>query len=305
MNAPVRLGVFAGGLALVFGLATAAGNAVGPVHDGSTAAQTMEGHDGGGGEADGETAGHGAAGDGAAGAHGAPAVGGLAVAEGNLRLVVDEPVRPAGRTADFRFRILGADQQPVTDFDPEQGGVALHLIVVGRDLAGFQHLHPEMAPDGTWSTPLTLTAPGAYRAFADVTVEGRPHTLGTDLFVPGTFAPERLPAPATEAVVDGYRVRLDSPAAVAGEEAELRFTVSRDGASVTDLEPYLGARGHLVGLRQGDLAYLHLHPTDEGAAAGEIAFAGTFPSAGTYRMFLQFAHEGTVQTAALTLEVSR
>ena len=32
------------------------------------------------------------------------------------------------------------------------------------------------------------------------------------------------------------------------------------------MEPYLGAKGHLVALREGDLAYLHIHP--EG---GELA----------------------------------
>lgn len=306
MSAPLRLTVFAGGLALVFGLATAVGNAVGPVHEVAPAGGAMNhgasGDRGAGGVNHGDTAGGAMTGD-----HAVPTVGGLAVADGDLRLVVDEAARPAAQQANFSFRILGADQQPVTNFDPEQGGVALHLIVVGRDLSGFQHLHPDMAADGTWSIPLTLDAPGAYRAFADVTVDGRPHTLGTDLFVPGDFAPERLPAPSTEAVVDGYQVTLDSPTLVADEELDLRFVISRDGAPVADLEPYLGARGHLVGLRQGDLAYLHLHPTagPAGEDPGEITFAGTFPSAGSYRLFLQFAHEGMVHTAALTVEVPR
>jgi hypothetical protein len=75
----------------------------------------------------------------------------------------------------------------------------------------------------------------------------------------------------------------------------------------TDLavdEPYLGARGHLVALRQGDLAYLHVHPLDE-AAAGAITFATDFPTAGKYRLFLQFKHRGQVHTAAFTQEVVR
>lgn len=306
MNVPVRLAVFAGGVALVFGLATAAGNAVGPVHEGAPTGGAMD--HGAPGDREGEAMDHGdTAGGAMTGDHAVPTVGGLAVAEDDLRLVVDEPVRPAGQQADFSFRILGADQQPVTDFDPEQGGVALHLIVVGRDLSGFQHLHPDMAADGTWSIPLTLGAPGAYRAFADVTVEGRPHTLGTDLFVPGDFVPQPLPAPSTEAVAGEYQVTLESASFAAGEESDLRFVVARDGAPVADLEPYLGARGHLVGLRQGDLAYLHLHPTAgvAGEDPGQITFAGAFPSAGSYRLFLQFAHEGAVHTAALTVEVPR
>ena len=309
MSAPLRLAVFAAGLALVFGLATAVGNALGPVHEGSASEAMNHGTPPHGDPAGGAMDHGGTAAAAMGGDHATPAVGGLAVADGDLRLVVDEPVRPAGQESDLDFRILGPDQRPVTKFDPEQGGVALHLIVVGRDLAGFQHLHPEMAPDGTWSTPLTLGAPGVYRMFTDATVDGRPHTLGTDLFVTGSFVPEPLPAPSTEAVVGGYRVTLDSPSPVAGEEGDLRFTVSRGGTAVTDLEPYLGARGHLVGLRQGDLAYLHLHPSDgptgDVAAAGGITFAGTFPSAGTYRLFLQFADEGAVHTAALTVEVPR
>ena len=65
-----------------------------------------------------------------------------------------------------------------------------------------------------------------------------------------------------------------------------------------ETEPYLGAGGHLVALREGDLAFLHVHPGDHG-----VAFDTTFETAGRYRMFLQFKHEGRVQTAAFTREV--
>jgi hypothetical protein len=83
----------------------------------------------------------------------------------------------------------------------------------------------------------------------------------------------------------------------------VRFTVSRGGREVNDLQPYLGARGHLVALREGDLAYLHVHPQD--GRGSTIAFATHYPSAGRYRLFLQFKHEGRVHTAAFTREVAR
>jgi hypothetical protein len=83
----------------------------------------------------------------------------------------------------------------------------------------------------------------------------------------------------------------------------------REGEPVA-VEPYLGAGGHLVTLRDGDLAYLHVHPSGHGAGehndapAGEpIAFTTEFPSDGRYRLFLQFKHEGRVHTAAFTKEV--
>jgi hypothetical protein len=73
---------------------------------------------------------------------------------------------------------------------------------------------------------------------------------------------------------------------------------------VQDFEPYLGALGHLVAQREGDLAFLHVHPEDhEGCAGPEIAFHATFPSVGRYRLFLQFAHAGGVRTAGCTVMV--
>jgi hypothetical protein len=66
------------------------------------------------------------------------------------------------------------------------------------------------------------------------------------------------------------------------------------------VQQYLGARGHLVALRQGDLAFLHVHPDED-----SLKFMATFPTAGAYRLFLQFKVDGRVHTAAFTQEVSR
>ena len=302
MSVAARLAVFAVAVTVVFGSALAAGRVVDPIHD--EVADTM-GDMMGSGHGDGGAGAHGAmAGHEATAGQGPAAVGGLSIVDDGLRLEVDDPVLAAGAARSFAFRIVDAGGEVVTDFDPEQGGVELHLVVVGRDLSGFQHLHPQMAPDGTWSTPLTLASPGASRAFVDVTVGDRPHTLGVDLLAPGNFTPQLLPPPAASASVDGYDVRFGSPDLVAGEQVELSFSVGRGGLPVTDLEPYLGARGHLVGLRQGDLAYLHLHP-EEAAEDDTIVFAGTFPSPGAYRLFLQFQHAGVVRTVPFTVEVPR
>jgi hypothetical protein len=79
-----------------------------------------------------------------------------------------------------------------------------------------------------------------------------------------------------------------------------------DGQPVTDLQPYLAAYGHLVALREGDLAYLHVHPEEAPGdgrtpAGPEIVFTAQVPSAGTYRLFLDFRHGGRVHTAAFTV----
>jgi hypothetical protein len=149
-------------------------------------------------------------------------------------------------------------------------------------------------------------APGAYRAFADFSVDGEQETLAGDVFVNGgEFEARPFPVPTDLDTTNGYEVRLRAGDLRAGEHSALGFEVRRGGEEVDDLAPYLGAKGHLVALREGDLAFLHVHPEEEQGAPNEIAFEATFPTAGRYRLYLQLKHDGVVQTAQLTVEVAR
>jgi hypothetical protein len=228
---------------------------------------------------------------------------GLAVTEGGLTLQLDHGVVRRGDDHPFSFRIVGEDGLPIKDFEVEHEK-RMHLILVRRDGSGFQHLHPRMTADGTWSTPMTVDEPGDYRVFADFVHEGENRTLAGDVFVDGPVDHQPLPRPvATADAGDGYQVELHEPG-----EGKLDFAVTRDGDPVA-VEPYLGAGGHLVALREGDLAYLHVHPVeagDEGGHGGDehgggpVAFETEFPSAGRYSLYLQFKHEGKVRTARFT-----
>jgi hypothetical protein len=167
-------------------------------------------------------------------------------------------------------------------------------------MTGFQHLHPTENPDGTWSVPVTLPDAGSYRVFADFSVDDKPYTLADDLTVDGSVRSQALPAPVRSVDVDGLRVALTEGATEAGAESELAFTVTRHGTPVA-IQDYLGAKGHLVALRQGDLAFLHVHPDEN-----SLKFMATFPTAGSYRLFLQFkTDDGLLHTAAFTQEVTR
>jgi hypothetical protein len=222
---------------------------------------------------------------------------GLAVADDGLRVVVETPELRRGRSEQLRFRIVDQQDHTVRDFDVEHEK-RMHLILARRDLTGFQHLHPRQATDGTWTTDARIDDPGSYRLFADFSHQDEARTLAADLRVDGDADLKPLPPAVPTATSDGgYDVRLDAGDAHPGEEADLRFTIDKDGAPV-DTDPYLGAGGHLVALREGDMAFLHVHPTGDGTD-----FAATFPTAGRYRLFLQFKHEGRVHTAAFTQEV--
>ncbi|GGO04447.1 hypothetical protein [Micromonospora parathelypteridis] len=226
--------------------------------------------------------------------------GGLLVSDRGYTLdPVDAPAE------ELAFRITGPDGHPVTRYDVAHDK-QMHLIVVRRDLSGFRHVHPDLAPDGTWRVDTPLAGPGQWRAFADFTpTGGEPLTLGVDVTVPGELTERPLPAPATSTTVDGYTVTLTG-APQPGRTSPLTLTISRNGQPVTDLEPYLGAYGHLVALRRGDLAYLHVHPdgtpgdgrTRPGPA---VTFLAEVPSAGSYRLYLDFRHGGAVHTAEFTV----
>jgi hypothetical protein len=179
---------------------------------------------------------------------------GLAVAEDGLRLVVDTPELRRGREEQIAFRIVDRRGQTVRDFDVEHTK-RMHLILARRDLTGFQHLHPEQRPDGSWSTTARLDQAGSYRLFADFSHKDKAQTLASDLRVDGLADLLPLPAPQPVAQSDGgYDVRLDAGRVRPGQEAALQFTISKDGRPIRT-EPYLGAGGHLVALREGDLAF--------------------------------------------------
>jgi hypothetical protein len=293
MNASSKFAGFALGLAAVFGIALAVGATLGPEPTRPTAHAAMaheEGPAAKGGPLPGEV----------------PA--GLMATENGYTLRLDTSQTTGAANVPLRFRIVDRDGTPVTRY-VRSHDKDLHLIVVRRDMVGFQHVHPVLDQAGTWSVPLDLTRAGDYRVYADFTPEGGDNlTLGADLRVAGNYDAQPLPAPSTTATVGGYTVTLDG-AVTPGMASKVTLAVSRDGKPVTDLQPYLAAYGHLVALRAADLGYLHVHPEgypgDGSTPAGPgITFAVNAPTAGDYRLFLDFQHEGVVHTAEFTLSVA-
>jgi hypothetical protein len=278
LSPPTKLAGFAGALALVlvagFGLART-------VAPDSLADRGSSGGHGGGHEPD--------------DAEAEATVPGLAVAQSGYRFAPDTTTLASGPAQPFRFRLLGPDDKPVQRYD-QLHERELHLIVVRRDLTGFQHVHPERGADGAWAIPLDLRSGGTWRAFADFQPTGGPGqlTLGVDLHVDGPF--EAGSGPAAASPPDP---RVTATFARRGDD--IAVVVTRDGATI-EPEHYLGARGHLVALRAGDLAYLHVHPQDVGAPA--VRFTAELPTAGTYGLFFDYKVDGVVHTAATTMEVT-
>ena len=300
MNTPTTVGAFVIGLAGVFGATYMIGNAVGPVGS-PPASHATGGHMTGQSS---ETDAHAAHGDTAEPADAPEIPGGLMVSQDGYTLDLQTDTAQPGKSRLVQFTVTGPDGKPVTGYE-EEHEKELHLIAVRRDFTGFQHVHPRRDRQGIWSVPLDMR-PGQWRLFADFTpAGGEGLTLGADLQVPGNVDPAPETSEARTAQVDNYTVTL-AGTLTPGADAKLTLSVSKDGQPVTDLQPYLGAYGHLVALREGDLAYLHVHP--DGAPGDgrtepgpEVVFYAAVPSDGRYHLYLDFKHDGVVRTAAFTL----
>lgn len=318
MNAAGRLGLYATGVVAAF--ACAFGVAAAVVPGGATAAQNqqapqdrqesdMNGHDavqGSQGHGDTHEQATAAGGQGAHGGHEAAAPAGLSLSAAGLTLSPLTAPDAVGVTGELSFRILGADGEAVTAYE-ESHDKELHLMAVRTDGTGFRHVHPVLDPvTGAWALPWTWDAAGTYRVYADFApAGGEKVTLSRTIDVAGAFTPV-IPAAAATASVDGFDVSIAGDL-VAGSTEELTVTVERDGVPVTSLQPYLGAFGHLVALREGDLAYLHVHAEGDEPAEGdvsgpEIVFAAQAPTAGRYLLYLDFQVDGVVHTASFVLE---
>jgi hypothetical protein len=243
-------------------------------------------------------------------AHGAAApgdLGGLSLSAAGFTLVPAQPLTlQSAAQQQFAFRILGQDGKPVTRYVPNHDKL-MHFIVIKHDLSGFQHLHPTMAPDGTWTTPLTLPTPGIWRLYADfvpLDPAGRqaPLTLAVDATVAGSYQPIALPPPSRTVEVDKLTVTVEGTPQV-GTTQPLSLRVFAAGAPVTDLERYLAAYGHLVVIRDGDLGYLHVHSEDQ-LVGGAVKFWLSAPSPGRYRAYFEFQRSGTVHRAEFTVDVT-
>ena len=147
--------------------------------------------------------------------------------------------------------------------------------------------------------------PGTWRLFADFKPTGADaaHAGGRPRRARRRRPRRARDRDARPSTVDGYTVTLDRGP---GRRASTRCStlwVSTDGRPVTDLQPYLGAYGHLVALREGDLAYLHVHPDGEPGdgktePGPESCSAPRCPAPARYHLYLDFKHDGVVRTAS-------
>ncbi|MDP3725590.1 MAG: hypothetical protein Q8R36_00155 [bacterium] len=236
----------------------------------------------------------------------------------NLEIVSGDKGVQLNKPTSLIYRIKNERGEILKNFETVHEKI-MHLIVVRKDLQYFQHIHPEFNKvAGEFSIPVTFAAIGEYRMFADFMPssgqmgpdgEHLPVTISQDVIVGNlaNYKPQSIGNTDRTKTFNGYIITIIPSSEPIASQNDFGFTfeIKKNGMLVTNLEKYLGALGHTVVLREGDLQFIHAHPTQspDVQQTGKITFMITFPEAGNYKLFSQFQHKGKIITSDFMVSV--
>ncbi|GGD65806.1 hypothetical protein [Paenibacillus nasutitermitis] len=218
----------------------------------------------------------------------------------------DENPQP-GKTTTITVQIDDERGKPVKEFDINHEK-QMHLIVVSRDLASFDHIHPVYNGNGQFQVKTAFPAAGDYKLIADyMPAGGSAVNNSTWVAVRGT-ASKAVPVEPDKILVktvNGVKVELTYDHLMAGMDLELTFhlTDARSHEPIKDLEPYLGAVGHVVILNSEVQKYLHVHPMEEKAGGPDAKFMTSFPEGGIYKVWGEFKRKGETFLVPFVIKV--
>ena len=187
-----------------------------------------------------------------------------------------------------------------------------HLFVVSRDLAYFAHVHPALRSSGALDVDIRVPRPGPYQLIADFLPEGGAPQLVQRAFVTAGYDGPLGAVPVlTQDLGDktdgNVRVHVIPPDTRARREQLITFELRDpiDDTPLTDVEPFLGAAGHLLVVSADFGAVFHSHPVAEVSShtGPTVVFQVRFPQAGVYRLWAQFQRAGRIATASFTVPV--
>ncbi|EKN71556.1 putative secreted protein [Neobacillus bataviensis LMG 21833] len=206
--------------------------------------------------------------------------------------------------------IKDKDNQPIKSFQTVHEK-KMHLFIVSKDLSYFSHIHPKYKGNGEFTITTTFPAGGDYKIIADVTPKGGGDSSIESHWqhVEGVAAQEEPLVPDQELtkVVDGKKVTLSFSQLTAGETLHMTFTITdaKTNQPIKDLQPYLGAMGHMVAMSADAERYLHIHPMTTAGNGPKVIFMTIFPETGVYKVWGQFKLEGKVFTVPFVIDVPK
>ena len=198
-----------------------------------------------------------------------------------------------------------------------------HLIAVSDDLSWFGHVHPAQSKDGKFTLRQTFPRAGRFWLYSDFTPASGANTVVQNEIRVGegrTRAPQKLVPDATlSKEVDGVRfdLKLSAPLQT-GKQGVLSYTLSKNGAPVRNMTPYLAAMGHMMAISRDGKGAVHTHTVSAGSdpqtglvvspqmatAQGPTqSFKLELPTGGLYKIWAQFGVGGKIVTVPFVFQV--
>jgi hypothetical protein len=184
----------------------------------------------------------------------------------------------------------------------------LHLILVSKDLSYFDHIHPEYKGKGLFEINTTFPKNGEYKLIADFVPTGGQQKIESNWVQVGSekAAMEPItPDTSLTKTIENKEITLNFDKLQAGKEVQMNFSFkdSKTKSPITNLQPYLGAVGHVVIISSDVEQYIHNHPLEEKATGPDAKFATSFPKSGVYKIWGQFQQNGQLFIVPFVVQV--
>ncbi|MBM6617716.1 hypothetical protein [Bacillus suaedaesalsae] len=188
--------------------------------------------------------------------------------------------------------------QPLNELDVNHEKL-LHLIVVDEHLEQYYHLHPEKTGEGSFEMNKAL-GEGSYKAFVDIKPTNAGYHVEPIEFTVGEAESEHghnslKPDTVFNKTVEGIETNLEVSSFKAGEDITLTFSFKDN----VELQPYLGAMGHVVILDETAANFIHVHPVSD----SETKFQTNFQEPGIYKLWAEFQIDEKVHTYPFVIEI--
>ncbi|WP_026573554.1 hypothetical protein [Bacillus sp. UNC438CL73TsuS30] len=187
----------------------------------------------------------------------------------------------------------------------------MHLIIVSKDLSYFSHLHPKYKGNGEFNISTAFPAGGDYQLIAEVTPKGggdnsvEKHWLHIDGPIPKSKP--LIPDQKLTTMVDGLKITLSFDHLMAEMNSNMTFMIrdAKTNKPIKNLQPYLGALGHAVAIKDDLQEYLHIHPMTTKGNGPKVTFMTYFPQKGIYKIWGQFQYQGRIIVAPFIVDVPK
>ncbi len=208
------------------------------------------------------------------------------------------------------INVLDNTGKPINNFQKFQEQL-MHLIIVSQDLEQFQHLHPTYKEKGQFEVEATFPKSGNYAIFSDYKPVGQSEQVAVmTQQVLGNPSPTSAPDFSLVKTFADKKITLSfsEPTLKANQEVTITFNLQKtdNNQPITNLQPYLGEKGHLVIIKQASPLtkqdYIHAHAMPD-ATSGNVKFMTKFTEPGKYKLWGQFKQNDQIMTADFWVNV--